>query len=239
LRTPKIPTQRQVISDLKHSAALVGKLYPVLVDKHGKIIDGRCRLEADPNWPRVEVKSVDSEKGRLLARIISNVCRRDVSSTEKTEMLRELGHICLGQGIHPGGLVKEISEKTGMSYRWVMKYIPDDLKMRPGLGGPKKLESFYKSKINLYESKVAPFATDEYELFLEPQERVAKLAHYSNTNFVTIVVEKQFYLKLKAAVAELDANLDVIINNALLLTLQKVEKWAKQKSTPVMICTSK
>jgi hypothetical protein len=216
--------KRQIVSELKNSAFLVGKLYPVLVDKNGEVIDGRHRLEADSTWPKVEVQGVESEEQRLLARLISNVCRRSVPSSEKTEILGKLGHLYLERGIPTSGLVRGISEKTGMSYRWVMKYAPDELKARPGLGGPKSVK-------DVYESKVARLATDD-QLFVEPSQRVANIASYSNTNFATIMVEKQFYLKLEHAATELGVDLDVIVNNTLLLTFQKLVKLAKESDVP-------
>ena len=76
------------------------------------------------------------------------------------------------------------------------------------------------------------------ELLLKPSERVARLTNYSNTNFVTIMVEKQFYLKFKEAATELGVDVDVIINNALLLAFQKVKKLAKQ-NTSLVICAAK
>ncbi|MGA3060800.1 MAG: ParB/RepB/Spo0J family partition protein [Candidatus Bathyarchaeia archaeon] len=224
-------TQGQVISELRRTSSVVGRLYPVIVDSHGRVIDGEHRLKADPNWFKVEIPSVESEEQRLLARLISNVCRRDVSSAEKTEMLRELGRIYLQQGVSRSELVKAITRKTGMSYRWVMKYAPDELKLRPGLGGP-------KSQKDIYETEVAWLATGVDELLLKPSERVARLTNYSNTNFVTIMVEKQFYLKFKEAATELGVDVDVIINNALLLAFQKVKKLAKQ-NTSLVICAAK
>lgn len=215
----------QIVTELKNSALLVGKLYPVLVDKNGEVIDGQHRLEADPTWPKIEVQGMRSKEQLLLARLISNVCRRSVPSSEKTEMLGKLGHLYLERGLPISRIVREISEKTGMSYRWVMKYAPDELKARPGLGGPKSVK-------DVYESKVARLATADDQLFVEPLDRVAKIANYSNTNFATIMVEKQFYLRLKHASTELGVDLDVIVNNALLLTFQKLVKLAKQSSTP-------
>jgi len=74
---------------------------------------------------------VETEEQRLLARLISNVCRRHVSAEEKTEVLGRLGEIYLKEGVEPEKIAKEIMDKTGMSYRWVMKYLPDKYKERP------------------------------------------------------------------------------------------------------------
>ena len=224
-------SERKIISDIRRSASVVGRLYPVLVDKHGKIIDGAHRLKADPNWFKVEVPSVESEEHRLLARLISNVCRRNVPPEEKTQMLDDLGQVYFEQGILHQQLVKTIVQNTGMSYRWVMKYASSSLKIRPGLGGPKSQEITYKNE-------VACRATSEDQLLSEPTERIANSTNYSNTNFATILVEKQFYFKLKEAARELGVNIDVIINNALLMTMRRVNQLIKQDSGSTILCTT-
>lgn len=203
----------------------IGKLYPVLVDKRGIVIDGEHRLRADPTWFRVEVSSVESEEQRLLARLVSNVCRRSLSFEEKTEMLSNLGQVYLKQGVCRSELIKTLVKKTGLSYRWVMKYIPDQLKLRPGLGGRRS-----RKKELGYE--VARRATAEESLFLEPRERVVRLASYSNTNFATMLVEKQFYLKLKQAATDLGIDATLVINNALLLAFQSVNHLRSAKKLP-------
>jgi hypothetical protein len=47
----------------------------VLLDKHGNVIDGKHRLVADANWPKMKLEHVESEDDRLIAILISNVCR--------------------------------------------------------------------------------------------------------------------------------------------------------------------
>jgi hypothetical protein len=225
-------TERKIISDLKLSASVIGKLYPVLVDKHGRVIDGKHRLKADPNWFRVEVPGVESEEHLLILRLVSNVCRRNVPSSEKTEMLDELGQIYLEQGVPHNELVKKIVQKTGMSYRWVMKYASDELKVRPGFGGP-------KSQKSIYQDKIADHAAVEDKLFSVPLEKVASLLSYSNTNFATILVEKRFYLKLEEAAHKLGISVDVIINNALLLALQRMNQLAKNDAASPILYTAK
>lgn len=104
---------------------------------------------------------VDTEEDRLAARLISNVCRRDVSAGEKSEVLGKLGEIYLGEGLKSGRIAYKIAEETGMSYRWVMQYLPDKLKEIPGLGGPSKALKLDKSKEKMQKSKVAHLATKE------------------------------------------------------------------------------
>ncbi|MHA1712025.1 MAG: hypothetical protein ACTSUS_08220 [Candidatus Freyarchaeota archaeon] len=85
--------QKRVVSDLKVSSERVGRFYPILVDKHGNVIDGMHRLEADESWPKMRLENVETGEQRLLARLISNVCRRHVPAEEKTEILERLGEL--------------------------------------------------------------------------------------------------------------------------------------------------
>ena len=223
---------REIISDIKRSASIVGKLYPVLVDSRGRVIDGAHRLKADPTWFKVEVPDMESEEHRLLARLISNVCRRKVPSEEKTEMLDSLGQFYLEQGVPHSELVKKIVQNTGMSYRWVMKYASDLLKVRPGLGGP-------RSQKSAYENEVAWRATSKDRLLSEPSERIANFTIYSNTNFATILVEKRFYSQLNEAATELGVDIDIIINNALLMALQRIKQLVKHDAGATILCAAK
>jgi hypothetical protein len=47
---------------------------------------------------------------------------------------------------------------------------------------------------------------------------------YANTHFVNVMVEKPFYTKLEKAAEKLGTTPDVLINNALLLILKKLEE---------------
>ena len=47
---------------------------------------------------------------------------------------------------------------------------------------------------------------------------------YANTHFVNVIVEKPFYTKLEKAAKKLGTTPDVLINNALLLILKKLEE---------------
>jgi ParB-like chromosome segregation protein Spo0J len=223
-------SQKDVISGLKASGERVGRLYPILLDKHGNLVDGRHRLALDENWPRIRLEHVETEEGRLVARLISNVCRRQVPAGEKREILQKLGEIYLHEGVKPGKIALKIAEMTGMSYRWVMKYLPDKLKERPGLGGPSKALCLDKGKENRHKSKVAHLATEEYKLLLDQQHKILTVKNYTNTRFVNIIVEKPFYKRVEKIAEELGATPDTIINNALLATLKKLEDIAQNRT---------
>jgi hypothetical protein len=199
----------EIDSGLRLSSRRVGRLYPVLMDKHGNVIDGKHRLAADANWPKMRLDHVESEEDRLIARLICNVCRRNVSAEEKSEILQELGELHVKAGLKPGAeLVSKISEETCMSYRWVMKYLPDNFKERPGVGGPSPVFNLTNVKEKLYEGKVARFATAGFEQLLSgPKERILKLKNYNNTDFVNLVIERRFYARLEESAEKLGIEL--------------------------------
>ena len=152
------------------------------------------------------------------------MCRRDVSAGEKSGMLGKLGEIYLSEGLKPGKIAYKIAEETGMSYSWVMQYLPDKLKERLGLGGSSKALKFDKSKEKTQKSKVAYLATEDNELlFSDPQEKILTIKNYANTKFVNIILDKQFYMRVENIAEKLRIKPDIIINNTLLLTLKKLE----------------
>jgi len=107
-----------------------GRLYPVLLDRHGNVIDGMHRLVADEKWPKITLENVETEEQRLIARLVSNICRRHVPAMEKKEILERLGEIYQKEGVKHGEIAYKIAEETGMSYTWVMKYLPEKFKAR-------------------------------------------------------------------------------------------------------------
>jgi hypothetical protein len=215
------------ISDLRLSSKTVGKLYPVLLDRDGNVIDGKHRLAADESWPKIKLEHVACERERLLARLISNVCRRTVSSSEKSETLGRLGRIYLEAGERPGKLAYRIAEETGMSYRWVMKYLPDNLKARPGLGGPALLngKKLYKCKEENDVCKVARYATLDLEkLVSSPHEKTLVVRTYVNADFVSLTLEKKIYLDFERVAESLGSTAETMIGNAMILILKEIEK---------------
>ncbi len=213
------------IEDLRFSAKRVGRLYPVLLDKEGNIIDGNHRISADGNWPAISLPQVKTEKDRLLARLISNVCRRSVSSGEKKEILGRLGEIYVEEGVHLGKIASKIADETGMSYRWAMKYLPDKYKERPGLGGPAKMSEFdMTEEKNKKHHHLAQFSNIDFSfLLLDTNQKTAIVRKYINTEFVNITLQKQFFLKIEKIANRFNVLPEVIINNALHLALKQLE----------------
>ena len=121
--------------DLKCSLDAVGYLYPTIVDKHNRIIDGQHRLKVDPNWPCFRLSHIETMTDYLMGRIIANMHRRQPAAEEKTEWLSELAE-------ETGWSAEKIAERLGMSYDWVVKYLPskykDPIKAEKGRIGGKK-----------------------------------------------------------------------------------------------------
>ncbi len=221
----------EITSELRSTSIRAGKLYPVLLDKYGNVIDGAHRLAADKNWPKIKVHHIASEKDRLIARLISNVCRRKVPAKEKKEILQRLGEIYLNEGVKRGTeIAYKISDDTGMSYRWVMKYLPDKFKERPGIGGPR---SFVSAKLDerLCLSKVARRATLRLNILREePKEKVLRMIRYTNTNFVQILLDSNFFLEIEKVAENLGITSDTFVNNLLIWAVKKLKGAALLKA---------
>jgi hypothetical protein len=112
---------------IAQSVGQIGYLYPVLKDAQDNVIDGVHRLSIDSKWPTRTVEEVKDATQLVIARLIANVCRRTVPREEKTEWLRQIATLT-------GWTPKQIAENLPVSYNWVMKYIPDEFKERPGQG---------------------------------------------------------------------------------------------------------
>jgi len=199
--------------ELKSSSKRIGQLYPILVDYYGNIIDGKHRFGVDEKWKSVRLEHIKTEKDRLIARIIGNTLRRTVSSDEKTEMLDRLGEILLNEGIELGKIAYEIAEQTGMSYTWVMKYLPDR----------------FKDNVKSENARATRRVATEDKLTELPNKKILTIQKYRNTNFVNVIIEQKFYNRLERLAKKMETTPDVIIGNALLLTLKKLEETTKKR----------
>lgn len=109
---------------MKESVAKFGRLVPIIKDAHGNIIDGLHRKEIDPKWDEefsIKLDNITGPVQLLLARMNVNLCRRSISAEEKTAWLKELKRLT-------NWSTDEIAENTGMSKRWVLQYMPKELK---------------------------------------------------------------------------------------------------------------
>lgn len=108
--------------DLRESYKSIGPLYPVLVDRDGKVIDGFHRKAIDTQWPEVKLESVDTEEKRILLAIHANWHRREITDTERSRLLVALCKL------HPewkGHYSQKLSKLTGFTERWIRDLLPD------------------------------------------------------------------------------------------------------------------
>lgn len=121
----QLQKERQISESKEYDLALskqkLGALVPVLTDSKGNIIDGFHRKEVDPKWPTVSLPYIKDAVQLSMARLASNVCRREVSAEEKTKLLSNIAELT---GWNP----KEIADALGMSYQWVCRYLPEKFK---------------------------------------------------------------------------------------------------------------
>jgi len=102
--------------DLRKSEEKVGQLYPVLLSKDGKIIDGLHRLNIDSKWRTEVLEHIDTREKFLKARIIANLHRRTVPASEIRAWINELAELALTEkGIKPGQISRWIADETGYS----------------------------------------------------------------------------------------------------------------------------
>jgi len=166
---------------LKSSLEKIGQLYPILVDYYGNIIDGEHRFGVDEKWKRLRLKHIRTEKDLLIARIVSNTVRRSVPHKEKTELLERLGEIYRSAGVTRGRIAHKIADELGMSYTWVMKYLPH--RFKDSVQSERRTGSVTRCITGILD-----------ELLRRPKmEGALKIVNYTNTDFVSLILEKGFY----------------------------------------------
>lgn len=173
--------------DLKKSENKIGQLYPVLVTKDGKIIDGFHRKDADPNWKTLVLPEIDDEEKLLAARLIANFHRRHVEQWEKEEWINGLARIYQKEGLKVSvrvgsaqprnQIIDKIGEVTGLDETTIRDYISSEFKQKqpeqfeeqkPRVPASEKVEkTLGKKGADAYKKQVLAEAN------LSPQERGA------------------------------------------------------------------
>ena len=212
--------EEDIVTYLKVSSKRAGRLYPVLLDRHGNVIDGMHRLTADKKWPKITIENIETEEQRLIARIISNVFRRHIPAKEKREMLGRLGEIYQKEGVEQGKIAYKIAEKTGMSYRWVMKYLPSSFKDEVQ---SERRAGLVARRATGKDTKQREGPKEIVELMEPPKEKILTIQKYANTHFVNVIVEKPFYTQLERMAEKLGTTPEVLLSNILLKGLKELE----------------
>ena len=186
--------------DLKKSEDIIGQLYPVLLSKDGKVIDGLHRLESDKGWRTETLEHIDDDEKLLLARCVSNWHRRAVNRSEKEEWINGLASIYQKQGLKSalrhadGGLKNEIKEKimdvTGLSEITVSRNLspefkqvaPSSEKRKPRVPASQVIETLSKSSgyepgavVERHEAEVLEKALEDPEFVLKAIEKAPEV----------------------------------------------------------------
>jgi len=174
------------IYDLEKSMKSVGQLYPILLDSTGKhVIDGSHRLQIDPNWKQVRLDHIENKRDILIARIIANICRREIPSNEKCNAFNELAETLIKQyNVPVKYITKTISKITGISYRTISRYLSIKFKdqsahMRAIIGGDRKIAA-----------KLAAIDLNDVNGILDYKQNIRKIIFFTSKekgNLVSVV----------------------------------------------------
>jgi mannose-6-phosphate isomerase-like protein (cupin superfamily) len=148
--------------DLRKSMELLGELYPILLDASGKyIIDGYHRIQTNPHWKRLKLENIKDMRQILVARIVSNLCRRNVPTIERISMFEKLAeYLKSNEGCPPNKIATEIARLTGISYRTVCRYLPEAYKDRDKV----QLSKLKRDKLKNYKMIVDLNEISSYEI---------------------------------------------------------------------------
>ena len=177
-----------------------------MVDYYGRIIDGNHRSGTNKNWRKEKLNHIKTEEDLLIARLACNTVRRTVTSREKTNTLANLAEIYLAKGIPIGKLSYELMDKTGMSYRWIAKYLPKKYKQNKNT----TILTLNKEK----KGNVIKYKTKSFPLKESPEDAL-KIKLFSNTNFRSLIIADNLYVAIEKKANELDISVTKLLYNAI------------------------
>ncbi len=196
----------------KESTKTVGELYPVLLSKDGKVIDGFHRLEDNPDWKTETLEHIDSEEKLLLARAISNWHRRSIEKDEKEKWINGLAKVYQEQGYkirgqHPvdGGpprneLVEKIANETGLNRNTITRHLASEFKQIeqarevsiPKVPASQRIETALgPDYVERHEAEVLEKALEDPEFVLKAIEKAPEVLV---TRTVPVVDGKGYHL---------------------------------------------
>lgn len=131
--------------DLSRSRQSVQELYPVLLDAHGNVIDGKNRLEVHSGWRTERREDIKTRTQLWLARIIANNHRRIVSREERMQQFTELAKSLVeDEAVTRENVVSTISDLTTFTERYVRELLPNEYKRIYSLPDNSELSSEYE-----------------------------------------------------------------------------------------------
>lgn len=196
--------------DLKASEDSVGQLYPVLLSKDAKVIDGYHRLKADEDWRTETLEHIDTEEKLLVARCISNWHRRSVPWSEKAEWINGLARIYQKQGLKIGDrrkgeaneIVNKLIDIIGLGRDTVIEYL-DDVFKQEKIGGVPKGRVFVPASQRI-ETNLGPEVVERHreEVRREIAEEVKEEVKAEVKEEVKTEVREEVKAEVKAEVKE-------------------------------------
>jgi hypothetical protein len=158
---------------LKKSEEIVGRIYPVIKDANGKVIDGFHRLDVDPDWDFVILPDVKTKEERLIVGLHANLGRRKISRKEKAEAINDLAEIYWRQGLRPKVsriIIDRYGRKKNINENQITQKLNHVLK---GIVGPTTISTLLLPKY-------------KYTVKAEVQKRIAKERH-ANTPAIKLI----------------------------------------------------
>jgi ParB/RepB/Spo0J family partition protein len=182
------------LADLAESLKAYGVLEPIVVRQKPEglyeIAIGERRVKAAKKAGLVEVPAIVrtmSDEDVAVCNLIENIHRKDLSDKEKTKALRELAKT-------RGWSAQQIAEKIRMSYRWVVRYLPDEFKNQEKVesgkaGGEATAEAYRESQDS--GASLAPKSQDARQGI--PEKKTVSCARCGDETSVPVNLGGKFY----------------------------------------------
>jgi hypothetical protein len=140
--------KEELANRIKKLREKIGEVYPIIVDKEGKIIDGWHRLEASPDW----TKKVVDPKNRYEEALIWFAAheRRQTEKKEIQVKFITMAEELIKQGVDKGQIAAKIAEDTGYTLQYVLTHLPSKYKLEEKRAAGKKgaaVRSVYAEEI--------------------------------------------------------------------------------------------
>lgn len=111
---------------LKKSLNAVGPLYEAIVSEDGEVLDGKHRLEVDPNYPKKQVPA-QTKLRKILIRMHAHH-RRRVPREETQAMLLELAQELEKTGMPKEDISTELAKLLPYTESWIRQLLPLEYK---------------------------------------------------------------------------------------------------------------
>jgi hypothetical protein len=122
----------ELLEALKNSTKTLGQMMPVIVNEKGEVIDGKHRLQVDPNWRKAKVLCDDLTS--RVVRLVMNNHRRIAAREDWDELARYLQETEGGEKSYllrsNQTIAERISTLTGVPLDTVYKKLSPEFKQR-------------------------------------------------------------------------------------------------------------